>query len=300
MSRHACSSTPRRSTPSCWRGVRGLLRRPRPCWSASGRAAPGWPSGCSATWACAGEPGVISSALHRDDFGSRGMAAGADATKLPFAIDGRHILLIDDVLYTGRTIRAVINELYDFGRPASVHAGGAGRPRRARAADRSRPSPPRASRCRRRRRLSLARDDDGRFSLRPSTEAGLMLSRRNPQLNRHGELIHLLSIEGLPQGGADADPRHRGHLPVGQRPRRQEGAAAARQERLQPVLREQHAHAHHLRDRGQAAVGRRHQPRHRALAARPRARACSTPSPTCRRCTPTCSSCATARAARPT
>jgi pyrimidine operon attenuation protein/uracil phosphoribosyltransferase len=64
--------------------------------------------------------GVISSALHRDDFGSRGMTASADATKLPFAIEGSHILLIDDVLYTGRTIRAVINELYDFGRPASV------------------------------------------------------------------------------------------------------------------------------------------------------------------------------------
>ena len=41
-----------------------------------------------------------------------------------------------------------------------------------------------------------------------------MLSRRNPQLNTHGELIHLLSIEGLPHGGADADPRHRRHLPV--------------------------------------------------------------------------------------
>jgi pyrimidine operon attenuation protein/uracil phosphoribosyltransferase len=67
-----------------------------------------------------GAAGVISSTLHRDDFGSRGMATGTDATKLPFAIDGSHILLIDDVLYTGRTIRAVINELYDFGRPASV------------------------------------------------------------------------------------------------------------------------------------------------------------------------------------
>ena len=67
-----------------------------------------------------GEPGVISSALHRDDFGSRGLTAGADHTKLPFEIEGKPILLIDDVLYTGRTIRAVINELYDFGRPASV------------------------------------------------------------------------------------------------------------------------------------------------------------------------------------
>lgn len=67
-----------------------------------------------------GAAGVISSTLHRDDFGSRGMAAGTEATKLPFAIDGLHILLIDDVLFTGRTVRAVINELYDFGRPASV------------------------------------------------------------------------------------------------------------------------------------------------------------------------------------
>jgi len=71
-----------------------------------------------------GPHGVISSTLHRDDFSERGLVgskhSGADATQLPFAIDGSHILLIDDVLYTGRTIRAVVNELFDFGRPASV------------------------------------------------------------------------------------------------------------------------------------------------------------------------------------
>jgi len=67
----------------------------------------------------AGEPGVISSSLHRDDFGARGISAG-DPTRLPFEVEGRHILLVDDVLYTGRTTRAVINELFDFGRPASV------------------------------------------------------------------------------------------------------------------------------------------------------------------------------------
>lgn len=64
--------------------------------------------------------GVISSSLHRDDFGSKGMSASADHTKLPFDVNGRPILLIDDVLFTGRTTRAVINELFDFGRPASV------------------------------------------------------------------------------------------------------------------------------------------------------------------------------------
>ena len=67
-----------------------------------------------------GEPGVISSSLHRDDFGSKGMSASADHTRLPFEVKGQAILLIDDVLFTGRTTRAVINELFDFGRPASV------------------------------------------------------------------------------------------------------------------------------------------------------------------------------------
>ena len=67
-----------------------------------------------------GPCGVISSALHRDDYSARGLAGGGDATRLPFSIDAARILLIDDVLFTGRTIRAVINELYDFGRPHSV------------------------------------------------------------------------------------------------------------------------------------------------------------------------------------
>jgi pyrimidine operon attenuation protein/uracil phosphoribosyltransferase len=68
----------------------------------------------------AGGHGVISSMLHRDDFHERGLTAGAGPTQLPLPIEGRHILVIDDVLYTGRTIRAVVNELFDFGRPASV------------------------------------------------------------------------------------------------------------------------------------------------------------------------------------
>ena len=66
-----------------------------------------------------GAPGVISSAMHRDDFARRGLAASAQ-TQLPFDVNGADILLLDDVLYTGRTIRAVLNELFDFGRPARV------------------------------------------------------------------------------------------------------------------------------------------------------------------------------------
>ena len=66
-----------------------------------------------------GEPGVISSAMHRDDYASRGLAASAQ-TRLDFDVNGARILLLDDVLYTGRTLRAVLNELFDYGRPASV------------------------------------------------------------------------------------------------------------------------------------------------------------------------------------
>ena len=65
------------------------------------------------------EGGVITSSLHRDDYEERGLSAGA-ATVLPFEVDGADLLLIDDVLFTGRTIRAVLNELYDYGRPARV------------------------------------------------------------------------------------------------------------------------------------------------------------------------------------
>jgi pyrimidine operon attenuation protein / uracil phosphoribosyltransferase len=67
----------------------------------------------------AGSSGVLSSNLHRDDFSQRGLSSGAQ-TRLPLAIDGAHVLVIDDVLYTGRTLRAVLNELFDYGRPASV------------------------------------------------------------------------------------------------------------------------------------------------------------------------------------
>jgi len=72
-----------------------------------------------------GSLGFLSSAYHRDDYGHnaqrRGLSAIAKgATDLPFDITGAHVILVDDVLYTGRTIRAALNELFDYGRPASV------------------------------------------------------------------------------------------------------------------------------------------------------------------------------------
>mgnify|MGYP000320055000 CR=1 FL=1 len=66
-----------------------------------------------------GKPSVLSSSLHRDDFAQRGMASSAQ-TQIDFDVNGADVLVLDDVLYTGRTIRAVLNELFDYGRPASV------------------------------------------------------------------------------------------------------------------------------------------------------------------------------------
>ena len=66
-----------------------------------------------------GTCGTISSAMHRDDFAQRGLGGGG-RTQLSFEINGAHVLVVDDVLYTGRTLRAVMNELFDYGRPASV------------------------------------------------------------------------------------------------------------------------------------------------------------------------------------
>ncbi len=66
-----------------------------------------------------GKTGTLSSSMHRDDFSSRGLASSGQ-TLLPFDVNGAHLIVVDDVLYTGRTLRAVINELFDYGRPASV------------------------------------------------------------------------------------------------------------------------------------------------------------------------------------
>ena len=68
--------------------------------------------------------GVINVAFHRDDYAEKGMTALRTAstmtTNLPFDVNGANVILIDDVLFTGRTVRAALNELFDFGRPANV------------------------------------------------------------------------------------------------------------------------------------------------------------------------------------
>jgi len=64
--------------------------------------------------------GTLDIAFYRDDFEQHGLPQRVRASELPFTVDGRHLILVDDVLMTGRTIRAALNELFDYGRPASV------------------------------------------------------------------------------------------------------------------------------------------------------------------------------------
>ncbi|MGY2172993.1 bifunctional pyr operon transcriptional regulator/uracil phosphoribosyltransferase PyrR [Pseudomonas gingeri] len=64
--------------------------------------------------------GTLDVSFYRDDFSQNGLHPQVRPSELPFEIEGQHLVLIDDVLMSGRTIRAALNELFDYGRPASV------------------------------------------------------------------------------------------------------------------------------------------------------------------------------------
>jgi pyrimidine operon attenuation protein/uracil phosphoribosyltransferase len=64
--------------------------------------------------------GLLDIAFYRDDYDRKGLARDPKRSKIPFDVAGKDLLLVDDVLYTGRTVRAALNELFDYGRPASI------------------------------------------------------------------------------------------------------------------------------------------------------------------------------------
>lgn len=66
------------------------------------------------------ELGVLDITFYRDDFSRAGIQPTVKPSHLPLNVTDRHIILVDDVLYTGRTVRAALNEIFDYGRPASV------------------------------------------------------------------------------------------------------------------------------------------------------------------------------------
>lgn len=111
--------------------------------------------------------GAIDVSFYRDDYASKGLHASPQRTEVPFDVDGAHVILVDDVLYTGRTTRAALNELFDFGRPATVELavlvdrGGRELPVAARYCAHTLPAP-----LAREQNLELQRDEAGRFSMK--------------------------------------------------------------------------------------------------------------------------------------
>jgi len=108
--------------------------------------------------------GFIDVSFYRDDYAEKGLHAEVKPTQIPFEVEGATILLVDDVLYTGRTTRAAINELFDYGRPARI--------RLAALVDRGDRELPIAAdfvaqtvTLQSDQQLVLGRADDGRFSL---------------------------------------------------------------------------------------------------------------------------------------
>ncbi|MDR6395539.1 bifunctional pyr operon transcriptional regulator/uracil phosphoribosyltransferase PyrR [Herbaspirillum seropedicae] len=108
--------------------------------------------------------GFVDVSFYRDDFSAKGLRADVKPSQVPFDVEGATILLVDDVLYTGRTTRAAINELFDYGRPARVLL--------AALVDRGGRELPIAAdfvatsvELSKQENLQLQRADDGRFSL---------------------------------------------------------------------------------------------------------------------------------------
>jgi pyrimidine operon attenuation protein/uracil phosphoribosyltransferase len=64
--------------------------------------------------------GTLDVSFYRDDFNKKGLRRNVKSSDIPFDIDGCDVIIVDDVLYTGRTIRAALNELFDYGRPARI------------------------------------------------------------------------------------------------------------------------------------------------------------------------------------
>ena len=64
--------------------------------------------------------GTLDVSFYRDDFSRKGLRRNVKSSDIPFDVDACHVVIVDDVLFTGRTIRAAMNELFDYGRPASI------------------------------------------------------------------------------------------------------------------------------------------------------------------------------------
>ena len=189
--------------------------------------------------------GVLDITLYRDDLRLRGARAVGHTEMPPGGIDGRRVILVDDVLFSGRTVRAALDALQDIGRPRSVQL--------AVLVDRGH------------RELPIRADYVGKnipTSLDETVRVLLAETDGTDGVVLYGETLmirHLLSAADLDAATATPGPRHRRRRWPPVRARGQEAADAARAHRGQPVLRGLHPDPDLVRGGGQAAVRRRDQ-----------------------------------------
>ena len=200
--------------------------------------------------------GDVDISFYRDDLAIRPSAPVVHATHLEFPVDGRTIVIVDDVLYTGRTVRAAIDAIFDYGRPARVQLavlvdrGHRELPIRPDYVGKNIPTSQeeRVYVC----VEEIDGDDEVTIGPAPTDRRTTKAAWRHERIGRH-----LLSIDDLDRAGDRADPRPRRVLRRGLGPRDQEGPGAARPDDRQPLLRVEHPHQLELRARGQAAERRR-------------------------------------------
>ncbi|HYM48478.1 MAG TPA: bifunctional pyr operon transcriptional regulator/uracil phosphoribosyltransferase PyrR [Burkholderiaceae bacterium] len=112
--------------------------------------------------------GILDVSFYRDDFDQTGLKSDVRPSQIAFDVAGSHILLVDDVLFTGRTVRAAMNEIFDYGRPAKIDLavlidrGGRELPVAASVVGATIELPPTVS-------VVLTRDDDDRLHLTMET-----------------------------------------------------------------------------------------------------------------------------------
>ncbi len=194
--------------------------------------------------------GSLDISFYRDDVATR-LNPEVRRTDIPFAVEGRDVILCDDVLFTGRTIRAAMDAIMDYGRPVLDTARGARRPRAPRTPDprglrRQERADGRARagvRCLPRHRRPAGRRDPG--SSRGRRGIGRALIPQHHQHLRPDRRRHRTRA------------RHRRVVQGSQRAPHQEAADASRPHRHQPLPRALDAHAHVLRDRREAPLGGR-------------------------------------------
>ena len=177
--------------------MRGAVALRRASWSASIPAAHGSPSGLPRCSRASTRSATSTSRSTATTSAGRACAPEVAHDDLPFDVGGSRIVLVDDVLYTGRRVRAAINELFDYGRPAAIELavlvdrGGRELPIEARCTS-ARASPSRATHRSCCRATATAAST---LSVRAGRERAECVTRSS---TRDGELQHLLTLEGLP------------------------------------------------------------------------------------------------------